>query len=75
MGEFGTECRCGNVEHFTEEDAIRRVEPYTWNLKIATEVLKERGKFPQDEYFDIVEFADAFFENDLEYSLGKAVKS
>jgi len=75
MGEFGTECQCGNVDHYAEENSIRRVEPYTWNLKIAIEVLKEKGKFPEDETFDIVEFADAFFENDLTFSLGKAVKS
>jgi hypothetical protein len=74
IGEFGTECTCGNVDHYTEEDSIRRVEPYTWNLKIAIEVLKEKGKFPEDKQFDIVTFADAFYKNDLEYSLGVAIE-
>lgn len=73
MGPYGLECACGAVSHDIDDYDRLADGPYHWFLKLAFEQMVDEGQ--RDGAFDLVAFANAYWEtDDLELAVGRAIE-
>ena len=72
MGNYGTECQCGNVDHYNTNGTIRKRESYPWFLMLALEQFRQEGQL--EHTFDLPRFLNAEWDSgSFVEALGRAL--